>query len=77
MHSAPLAVLDVIDRWYRDPQEMTRLVRQTHPPRVTLPPQVTWALLGLLHYRGRKHWAFKMLKQQLPALVAQRRVWPS
>lgn len=71
MNTEPLALLEVIHQWHRDPAKMTRLARVRKSPLVKLPPQITWTLLGLFHYRLRKRRAFKILKQQLPRAVAE------
>jgi hypothetical protein len=36
------------------------------------PPQVTWTLLGLLHYRARKHWADRTLREHIAADIQRR-----
>ena len=30
------------------------------------PPQITWAMLGLIRYRVQKRWAWNALKERVP-----------
>ena len=67
-------VLDSIKRWHDSPKAVATetttagsLDGGNMPP-----PQVTWLLLGLIHYRRRKKWAWSLYEQhraQVPALT--------
>jgi hypothetical protein len=52
-----------------DPTELEAAVRAAPPVGILPPPQVSWTLLALLHYRRRKRWAWRVVRQRLPWLL--------
>src|SRR5262245_20796210 len=60
-------LLDVLSDLPRNPQDAKSMIA-TAPPVSALPsPYLAWPLLGLLHYLGRKRWAWGVMRQRLRA----------
>ncbi len=57
-----------IARWYKSPADSVPDVT-VEAARHLPPPQVTWTLLGLIHYYMRKIWAWKLFKKHLRSHV--------
>jgi hypothetical protein len=61
-------LLHRIESWHKTPSKVApeaTACAARHLPT----PQVTWTLLGLIHYRLRKTWAWKVFKQHLRSHV--------
>jgi hypothetical protein len=57
-------MLNAIRRWHRSSEPETPAAHIPEAGRLP-PPQITWPLLGLIHYRQRKKWAGRLYKDRL------------
>jgi hypothetical protein len=65
-------LLRAIRRWCRRIVAGKPMGAGTIDPKLLPPPQVTWPLVGLIHYVQRKQWAFETLKERLAANIPSR-----
>ena len=57
-------LLDAISRWHSHANEKLTTIEGPESARLPATP-IAWALLGLMHYRMRKQWAWRIFKHRL------------
>lgn len=62
-------ILELISAYRERPKDVTGFVEEALAVGPLPVPQVTWALLGLLHHRERKCWAWGVLHERLRPLL--------